>query len=74
MKSNDAPVVLVKPTPCITPEQARDARARAWKFIFDTYRKKAAGQDNTETKQKSLNTDEGGPHDVAEDICAAQKV
>jgi hypothetical protein len=31
--------------PDITPEQARDARARAWKFIFDTYRKKAAGQE-----------------------------
>ena len=23
----------------ITPEQAREARAHAWKFIFDTYRK-----------------------------------
>ena len=38
--------------PDLTLEQARDARARAWKFIFDTYRKKAAGQDNTKTKQK----------------------
>lgn len=25
-----------------TPEQARDARARAWVFIFDCYAKKAA--------------------------------
>ena len=36
----------------ITPEQARDARARAWKFIFDTYREKAAEQGNAKTKQK----------------------
>ncbi len=53
MKSNDAPVLGVKPTPGITPEQARDARARAWKFIFDAYRKKAAEQGNGKTKQKS---------------------
>ncbi len=25
-----------------TPEQARDARARAWVFVFDRYAKKAA--------------------------------
>jgi hypothetical protein len=60
-------------TPC-SAEQARDARARAWKFIFDTYRKKAAGQDNAKTKQKSLNTEEGGPHDLEEDIFVRQKV
>jgi hypothetical protein len=58
----------------ITPEQARDARAHAWKFIFDTYLKKAAGQDNAKTKQKSLNTEEGGPHDLEEDIFVSQKV
>jgi hypothetical protein len=52
VKSNDAPVLVVKTTPGITPEQARDARARAWKFIFDTYREKAAEQDNAKTKQK----------------------
>ena len=26
----------------ITPEQARDARARAWVFVFDCYAKKKA--------------------------------
>jgi hypothetical protein len=36
----------------ITLEQACKARAHAWKFIFDTYRKKAAEQDNAKTKQK----------------------
>ena len=43
-----------------TPEQARDTRARAWKFIFDAYREKAAEQGNGKTKQKSLNAKEGG--------------
>jgi hypothetical protein len=58
----------------VRPEQAREARARAWKFIFDTYLKKAARQDNAKTKQKSLNTEEGGPHDLEEDIFVRQKV
>ena len=58
----------------ITPEQARDARARAWKFIFDAYRKKAAKQGNGKTKHKRLNIEEGGPHDLEEDIFPAQKV
>jgi len=52
----------------ITVEQAREARARAWKVIFDTYRRKAAEQDNTKTKQISLNTEEGGSHDLAADF------
>jgi hypothetical protein len=43
---------MSKPMSGITPERARDARARAWKFIFDTYLKKAARQDNAKTKQK----------------------
>ena len=59
----------------ITPEQARDARARAWKFIFDAYRNKTAEQGNGKTTQKSLNTEEGGPHDqVEDDIFVRQKV
>jgi hypothetical protein len=58
----------------LTPEQARDARARAWKFIFDTHREKAAGQDNAKSKQESLNTEEGGPHDLEEDSFVRQKV
>ncbi len=52
--------VIHSSTASVTPEQARDARARAWKFIFDTYRKKAAEQGNGKTTQKSLNTEGGG--------------
>jgi len=45
VKINNAPVLGVKPTPGITPEQARDARARAWRFVFDRWeQKKAAGR------------------------------
>jgi hypothetical protein len=28
-----------------TPEQARDARARAWAYVFDCYTKKQGGPD-----------------------------
>ena len=49
---SEGPHVIVKLASDISPDEACDTRARAWKFIFDTYRKKAAGQDNTKTKQK----------------------
>ena len=42
--------------------------ARAWKFIFDAHRKKAGEQGNSKTKAKSLNTEEGGPHDLEGDF------
>ena len=36
---------IVKRTPGITPEQARDARARAWNFVFDCWEHKKAAVD-----------------------------
>jgi hypothetical protein len=40
---SDAPPIIHRSLPGISPEQARDARARAWAFVFDCYtRKKAA--------------------------------
>ncbi len=64
MKSNSAPVLVLKPGGT-TPEQARDIRAGAWAFVFDCYaKKKATEQGNGKTKQKKLNTEEGGPHDL----------
>jgi hypothetical protein len=48
------PRVIQPSSASITTEQARDTRARAWEFIFATYREKAAGQDNAETKPKSF--------------------
>jgi hypothetical protein len=44
--------VAYRPDPGITPERARDARARAWKFIFDRYREKAASTDGSEDAKK----------------------
>jgi hypothetical protein len=44
----------LKPAGSLTPEQARDARARAWAFVFDCFYKKKA-------------TCPGGPDD-AEDL------
>jgi hypothetical protein len=42
------PRLTISPAPGITPEQARDARARAWAFIFQCHAKKnAAGVTST---------------------------
>ena len=64
--------ILIKPASQITGEETRDARA--WKIIFDAYRKKAAEQGNGKTKHQSLNTEEGGPHDLEADVFVRQKV
>ena len=34
---NDARRIVVKSNPGITPEQARDARACAWAFVFECF-------------------------------------
>jgi hypothetical protein len=47
VKSNDAPVLVVKSTPDITPEQARDVRARAWAFVFQCWQEKKKGGPDT---------------------------
>ena len=42
-------------------EQAREARARAWRFVFDCWeQKKAASKDGSEGEAKHDNN-EGGP-------------
>ena len=48
MEQNSARTI-VNPSPGMAPEQARDARARAWRFVFDRWeQKKAAGKDGSE--------------------------
>jgi hypothetical protein len=54
-----SPVVLC-PRPDVIPDQARDVRARAWKFVFDTYARKnpaagpsERGEDGTKVKEDS---------------------
>jgi hypothetical protein len=37
--------IIVKSAPSISPEEASNARARAWRFVFDCWeQKKAAGE------------------------------
>ncbi len=36
----NSPNIVVKPTCALSPEQARDARARAWAFVFECHAKK----------------------------------
>ena len=38
--------VIFRPAPRLTPDEARDARARAWAFIFDCYAKKKAAPES----------------------------
>ena len=49
--------IVAGPTPGITPEQARDARARAWAFTFDCYAKKTARTRGGEDAMKGSNND-----------------
>jgi len=37
---NDGQHLTIKPTSGITPEQARDARARAWAYVFRCWQEK----------------------------------
>ncbi len=50
--------IIVKPTPGMTPQEARDVRARAWHFVFDCYAKKKAarpgGPDDAERRSNEL--------------------
>jgi len=32
--------IIYRPKPGLTPDQSRDARARAWRFVFDCHAKK----------------------------------
>jgi hypothetical protein len=42
----DSPREVAFPHPRAMSEPARDARARAWAFVFDCYRKKEAAAEN----------------------------
>jgi hypothetical protein len=57
---NDTTRGVFRLAPDITPEQAKDARARAWEFIFDCHAKKKAARpggpdDGTKSKEDSAN-------------------
>jgi len=46
--------IAVKPLPGIPPEQARDARARAWAFAFRCWQEKTAKQAPSSGDYKAL--------------------
>ena len=46
---SDAPRAIRAPRPGPTPEQARDVRARAWRFVFDCYAKKKPARETPAT-------------------------
>lgn len=50
---SDAPRIALRPNPGITTEQARDARARAWMYVFACFNRR--------------NGQEGGPPTAPED-------
>ena len=56
MSKTEAQITLTA-TPGITPEQARDARARAWVFIFDCHAKKTARTRGGNDAMKGSNND-----------------
>ncbi len=49
--------ITLRSTPGTTPEQARNARARAWVFIFDCYAKKTARTRGGADAMKGSNDD-----------------
>ena len=52
--------VVVRTNPDFTPEQARDVRVRAWKFVFDSYRRKTTQADGGEDAPKLEERTEDG--------------
>jgi hypothetical protein len=48
----------------VSPEQARDVRARAWAFTFDCWRKKVAETNACEDGSKSSHETKGGQRDL----------
>jgi hypothetical protein len=60
--------ITVKATPGITPRQARDARARAWRFVFDCYAKKTA---TSEEKPASPLAGRGAKKGIKDEFHAA---
>jgi hypothetical protein len=60
--------ISVKPLSGISPEQARDARARAWNYVFQCWREKqnAAGATSTNGDDAERNlSDSASNHSTA---------
>ena len=56
---SDAPRIVVRPRSVISPEEARDARARAWAFVFSCWHaKRVDGSATTPRQPKGENNKE----------------
>jgi hypothetical protein len=56
MKGAGKSQVAIRPLSGITPEQARDARARAWSFVFACWNaKKGSGAAALDARKEDLN-------------------
>jgi hypothetical protein len=67
VRSKSAPPTVDKPASDLTLEQARDTRARAWRFVFDCYaKKKAAGstQDHDGDEPKGSRNDQSAKSSI----------
>ena len=64
---NDASGIVCRPIPTISPEQARDARARAWVFVFQCWHAKKGEQHDLKgdsTKECTTRPDRKGMHNA----------
>jgi hypothetical protein len=55
----DARYITVKPTSGVSSDQARDARARAWSYVFECF--------DRHTKNRGRLLDKSGPDDARKD-------
>jgi hypothetical protein len=55
----DARYITVKPTSGVSSDQARDARARAWSYVFECFAR--------HTKKRGRFLDKSGPDDARKD-------
>jgi hypothetical protein len=56
-RASDTPPIILRSHPGLTLEQARDARAHAWAFVFDCYAKKTGRTRGGEDAMKGSNDD-----------------
>jgi hypothetical protein len=61
---SDVQYITVKPLSGISPEQARDAQARAWAFVFDCWQRKAAGTNTSKGGSKCSHVTKGDQCDL----------
>jgi hypothetical protein len=58
---NDTTRDVLRPTPGIAAEQAKDVRARAWQFVFSCHAKKKATRAGGHDAGKEINERSGNP-------------